>query len=449
MKGLPIFIYKRKDKMVTKKKDNYKYNSYDNYDDYLDHSDVYICNYNDYLDNNYIKPLRWHDCRTYLQGKNVHIVNGQQYACTSRKCTSKHCIIYQTQVEANIRKVNHYFLKPDYFITLKLHKIFFALDSVQTSCLMKCFKKKLKDDSKSKNFEFKYEFSIEFDYCKKPHIHGIIKNYGNNGKQEIESEFQCFLNDVWNGSIAKFRKIYEKDNKDDVEKLDKFDGAFGSVYCKKIISVKGSAIYLSKGEKYIYKHIPVPEDFNTSKCHIISRSRNFLVKPKKELLKIYYQNKKFFWEWQSGPLKDKQDDEILLAMGSDIKEPTVESDINDTPVVSDFNDEPTACEAKETATEDSFKEESVEYAFNDEPITIAANDCIVNKPSSRTWVSKVLLKAVWGFALVGSLVFVVSKIQSLPEKPHYSVDLKSDQNKRAKFMLRWFLDNGFEYHQNE
>ena len=125
------------------------------------------------------------------------------------------------------------------------------------------------------------------------------------------------------------------------------------------------------------------------------------------------------------------------------------SDINHTPVVSDFNDEPTACEAKETTTEDSFKEESVEYAFKDEPITIAANDCIINKPSSRTWVSKVLLKAVWGFALVGSLVFVISKIQSLPEKPHYYIELKQDKSQRAKFMHKWFLDNGFEYHQNE
>ena len=122
------------------------------------------------LDNNYIKPLKWYDCRTYLQGKDVHIVNGQQYACTSRKCTSKHCIIYQTQIEANIRKVNHYFLKPNYFITLKLKNIFFALDSVQTSCFMKCFKKKLKDDSKSKNFKFKYEFSVMSLISKTPPV---------------------------------------------------------------------------------------------------------------------------------------------------------------------------------------------------------------------------------------------------------------------------------------
>jgi len=306
---------------------------------------------------------------------------------------------------------------------------------------MKCFKKKLKDDSKSKNFQFKYEFSIEFDYFKKLHIHGIIKNYGNNRNQEIESEFQWFLNDVWNGSISKFKKIYEEDNKNNVEKLEKFDGVLGSVYCKKIISVKGSAIYLSKGEKYIYKHIPVPEDFNTSKCHIISRSRNFLVKPKKELLKIYYQNKKFFREWGLEPRKSIGDDKIILLIEGDIKEPSS--------VVSDFNDEPIACEAEETKIEDSIKDESVEYAFEDEPITIANNKCIINKPSSRTWVSKVLLKAVWGFALVSGLVVVISKIQSLPEKPHYSIEFKPDKSQRAKFMQKWFLDNGFEYYQNE
>ena len=29
---------------------------------------------------------------------------------------------------------------------------------------MKCFKKKLKDDSKSKNFEFKYEYETNFKH---------------------------------------------------------------------------------------------------------------------------------------------------------------------------------------------------------------------------------------------------------------------------------------------
>ena len=385
----------------------------------------------------YTMPIKWYDCRISLRGKEVHTVYGQQYACTSRKCKSIHCIRFQTSREANIRLVNYYYSNPDYFIVLRLENIPFALDWLKTKHLLKCFKKQLKDDSISNAFEFEYEFLIEFDDYNYPHFHMMIKNHGNNGRQEIQSQFKGFLQEVWNASICKFKR---EEGEDDDDEIGKLDGVSGSVYCEKVISISGSAIYLSKGRKHIYKYNEVPEDWDTIRCHIVSRSRGFLVKKKAELLKIYNQNKKFFWEWKSDPLKDKQDDEILLAMGSDI---------NHTPVVSDFNDEPTACEAKETTTEDSFKEESVEYAFKDEPITIAANDCIINKPSSRTWVSKVLLKAVWGFALVGSLVFVISKIQSLPEKPHFSVDLKSDQNKRAKFMLRWFLDNGFEYHQNE
>jgi hypothetical protein len=394
----------------------------------------------------YTMPIKWYDCRTSLRGKKVHTVYGQQYACTSKKCKSIHCIRFQTSRDANIRLVNYYYSKPDYFIVLRLENIPFALDCLKTKHLLECFKKQLKDDSDSNAFEFKYEFLIEFHDYNYPHFHMMIKNHGNNGRQEIQAQFKGFLQEVWNASICKFKREEEEDDDDEIGKLD---GVFGSVYCEKVISISGSAIYLSKGRKHIYKYNPVPEEWDTTKCHIVSRSRRFLVKEKADLLKIYNQNKQFFWEWKSDPLKDKQDDGILLAMGSDIKDPAVESDINDTPVVSDFNDEPTACEAKEPTTEDSFKEESVEYAFKDEPITIAANDCIINKPSSRSRVSKVLLKAVWGFALVGSLVFVVSKIQSLPEKPHYSVDLKLDQNKRAKFMLRWFLDNGFEYHKNE
>ncbi len=412
-------------------------------------------------------PIKWHDCRTSLRGKKVYTVCGQQYACTSKKCKSIHCIKFQTNKETKIRLVNYYLSPPDYFVVLRLENISFPLGSFMTSELLKSFKKKLKGDSKSQAFEFEWEFVIEFDDYKYPHFHMAITNNGNNGKLKIKSQFKRFLQKVWNHSISTFKEKYEKYNEDDVEQIQKLNDVFGSVYCEKIISISGSAVYLSKGKKHVWKYNSAPEDWDLRKCHIVSRSRGFLVKEKADLLKIYHQNKQFFEEWKSVPHKDKQDDEILSAMGSyikepkvesdikepkvesDIKEPKVESDINDTPVVSDFNDEPIALEAKETTTEDSFKEESVDYAFNDESITIAANDFIVNKPSSRTWVSKVLLKAVWGFALVGSLVFVVSKIQSLPEKPHYSVDLKLDQNKRAKFMLRWFLDNGFEYHQNE
>ena len=396
----------------------------------------------------YTMPIKWCDCRISLKGKEVHTVFGQQYACASRKCKSIHCITFQTSREANIRLVNYYYSKPDYFAVLRLENISFALDWLKTKHLLKCFKKQLKDDSRSNAFEFKYEFLIEFDDYNYPHFHMMIKNHGNNGKQEIQSKFKSFLQAVWHASICKFKREEGK-YEDEDEEIGKLDGVSGSVYCEKVISISGSAIYLSKGRKHIYKYNCVPEEWDTSRCHIVSRSRGFLIKKKADLLKIYNQNKQFFWEWKSDPLKDKQDDEILLAMGSDIKDPADEGDINHTPVVSDFNDEPIAFEAKETTTEDSFKEESVEYAFNDEPITIAANDCIVNKPSSRTWVSKVLLKAVWGFALVGSLVFVVSKIQSLPEKPHYSLELKQDKSQRAKFMHKWFLDNGFEYHQNE
>jgi len=296
---------------------------------------------------------------------------------------------------------------------------------------MKCFKKKLKDDSKSKNFEFKYEFSIEFDYFKKPHIHGIIKNYGNNGKQEIESEFQCFLNDVWNSSISKFKKIYEEDNKDDVEKFEKFDGVFGSVYCKKIISVKGSAIYLSKGEKYIYKHIPVPEDFNTSKCHVISRSRKFLVKTKKELLKIYFQNKKFFREWESEPRKNIQKNEIILAMGADTKDPVVEND---------FNDEPNKCETKEKIIEDSFKEET---------ISCVTKEVFIKKPFLSSWISKILASAAWGSVLIASLLFPINKVDVQLVKQNNQNKSRLDHNDRAIFMRNWFLKYGFVYYQTE
>ena len=396
----------------------------------------------------YTMPIKWYDCRISLRGKEVHTVYGQQYACTSKKCKSIHCIKFQTNKETEIRLVNYYLSPPDYFVVLRLENISFPLGWFMTSELLKGFKKKLKDDSKSQAFEFEWEFVIEFDDYKYPHFHMAITNNGNNGKLEIKSQFKRFLQKVWNHSISTFKEKYEKYNKDNVEQIQKLNDVFGSVYCEKIISISGAAVYLSKGKKHVWKYNSAPEEWDLRKCHLVSSSRGFLVKEKADLLKIYNQNKQFFEEWKSVPLKDKQDDEILLVMGSDIKDPAVESDINHSPVVSDFNDEPIAFEAKETTTEDSFKEESVEYAFKDEPITIAANDCIVNKPSSRSWVSKVLTYAAWGCALIGSLVFVINKIQSLPETS-YSFALKSDQDQRTRFMLKWFLENGFEYYQNE
>ena len=369
----------------------------------------------------YTMPIKWYDCRISLRGKKVYTVCGQQYACTSKKCKSIHCIKFQTNKETKIRLVNYYLSPPDYFVVLRLENISFPLGWFMTSELLKGFKKKLKDDSKSQAFEFEWEFVIEFDDYKYPHFHMAITNNCNNGKLEIKSQFKRFLQKVWNYSISTFKEKYEKYNKDNVEQIQKLNDVFGSVYCEKIISISGTAVYLSKGKKHVWKYNSAPEDWDLRKCHLVSSSRGFLVKEKAELLKIYNQNKQFFEEWKSVPLKDKQDDEILLAIGSDIKDSTVESDISDTSVVS---------------------------VFNDKPIAILNKEVIVKKPSSTTWVSKILTYAAWGCALIGSLVFVINKIQSLSETS-YSFALKSDQDQRTRFMLKWFLENGFEYYQNE
>ena len=369
----------------------------------------------------YTMPIKWYDCRISLRGKKVYTVCGQQYACTSKKCKSIHCIKFQTNKETKIRLVNYYLSPPDYFVVLRLENISFPLGWFMTSELLKGFKKKLKDDSKSQAFEFEWEFVIEFDDYKYPHFHMAITNNCNNGKLEIKSQFKRFLQKVWNYSISTFKEKYEKYNKDNVEQIQKLNDVFGSVYCEKIISISGTAVYLSKGKKHVWKYNSAPEEWDLRKCHLVSSSRGFLVKEKAELLKIYNQNKQFFEEWKSVPLKDKQDDEILLAIGSDIKDSTVESDISDTSVVS---------------------------VFNDKPIAILNKEVIVKKPSSTTWVSKILTYAAWGCALIGSLVFVINKIQSLSETS-YSFALKSDQDQRTRFMLKWFLENGFEYYQNE
>lgn len=371
----------------------------------------------------YRLPLRWYDCRISLKGKEVFTILGQQYACTSRKCKSIHCIRFQTNKEAKIRLVNYFYTQPDYFVVLRLENIPFVLGWLITKCLLKGFKKQLKDDSKSNNFEFEWEFLIEFDEYGYPHFHMMIKNHGNNGRQEIESEFKKFLQKVWDRCIGNFKKKYE----DDLGSIENLNGLSGSVYCEKVISVSGSAIYLSKGQKHILKYNPVPEEWDTTKCHIISRSRGFLVKTKKELLDIYNQNKEFFWKWKSDPLKDKQKVKITTAMASDPK---------DSSVVGDFKDEPIACETKETITENSFKDETIAIA--------------TKKPINKNPLSKVLVKSVWCFALVGGLIFAFNKLDFSKEKPSYHIiDSKSDGHQRNKFMLKWFLDNGFEYHQKE
>ena len=47
----------------------------------------------------YMIPINWCDSRISLKGKEVHAIYGQQYACTSRKCKSTHCITFQTNRE--------------------------------------------------------------------------------------------------------------------------------------------------------------------------------------------------------------------------------------------------------------------------------------------------------------------------------------------------------------
>lgn len=388
----------------------------------------------------YTLPLKWNDCRNSKKGKETFSVFGQQYACTSKKCKSIHCIRFQRNKEAKIRLVNYYLSPPDYFIVFRLENISFPMDWLMTKHFLKCFKKQLKDDSKSKNFEFDWEFLIEFDDYNNPHFHMAIKNKGNNGKQEIKSIFKRFLQEVWNKSISKFKRKYDDENKDNIEQIQKLNGVSGSVYCEKVISISGAAIYLSKGQIHIWKYNPVPEEWDTIRCHIVSRSRGFLVKPKKELLELYNQNKEFFWEWKSDLIKIKKNDNIISVM---------ESNPIDSVVESDFNVEPIALETKKTTPEVNFKEESVDCAFKNENIAIATKDCIIKNPSSRTWINRILVNAAWGCALVGSLIFAINKIENLVEKPNFSVDLKSDHNQRAKFMQKWFLDNGFEYHQNE
>lgn len=380
----------------------------------------------------YTLPLRYYDCRRELLGKEVHIVSGQQYACSSKKCKSIHCSKFQTNKEAKIRLVNYYLSPPDYFVVLRLENISFPLDWLMTKHFLNCFKKQLKDDSKSNSFEFEWEFIIEFDDYNHPHFHMAIINTGNNGRQEIKEEFKRFLQEAWICSISKFKRKYVNDNEKNIEQIQKLNNLSGSVYCEKIISIPGAAIYLSKGQKHFWKYNPVPEEWDTTKCHIVSRSRGFLVKTKKELLDIYNRNKEFFRNWKSNSLKDKQDAKCILAKASNTK---------DSSVVSDVNDEPIPCETMEKITENSFKGET---------IAIASKECTTKKLSLRIWITKILVKAIWCSTLIGGLIFAFNKIDFRIEKTNYHlIEANSDHHQRKKFMLKWFLDNGFEYHQNE
>ena len=180
----------------------------------------------------------------------------------------------------------------------------------------------------------------------------------------------------------------------------------------------------------LQKHEPVPSHYRLNRKRLSSWSRNHYPVSKKELahIKKVISAKKMGVNKDYAVINENEKSQIKIIVQPDSQTITSNEVI--------FQDYP---QTEETGC---FKHHHIMvHKFVDKQV-------VITKPSSGNWVSKILLKAVWGFALVGSLVFVVSKIQSLPEKPHYSVDLKSDQ-KRTKFMQKWFLDNGFEYHQNE
>jgi|GEM_PF-600664 len=232
----------------------------------------------------YKTPTRWHDCRRTLSGKNAFTINGCQIPCSSKKCKSQHCIRARTSKESKIRMVNYYFLKPDFFVVLRIENISFQLNSWQTAKFLKRFKKKLKDFLKSINYKILYEFIIEFDVYKRPHFHMIIKDLMDKSEQKTEIEVKGILDELWGKSIK------------DLEQNENLCGLNGSVYCQKIRSLHNSAIYLSKAWDFLPEHNPVPEDWNISECHIVSRSKGFFVSTQKELLQIYKENKHFFWQ---------------------------------------------------------------------------------------------------------------------------------------------------------
>lgn len=364
-----------------------------------------------------LKP-RWNDC---IQ-PNIYL--GKQRPCQNKKCPSEQCNRARNSKEYLYQLINHSILPPDYFVVLKFTPESDLLSEDETYAIFDYLRRKIRHTSKYKSRKkpnpiFSFYIKCEFEKGQ-PHFHlKLIFEDDYRDKSSAETVKDKFIQ-IFQNTLTQLENSGEL--------ISKVRPA--NIYFEPVQSPEATARYLAKAEKDLPKHEPVPSHYRLNRKRLSSWSRNHYPVSKKELAHI----KKVISAKKMGVNKDyavinkNEKSQIKIFVQSDSQTIT-----SNEVIFQDYT------QAEETGC---FKHHNrMVHKFVDEQV-------IITKPSSRTWVSKVLLKAVWGFALVGSLVAVISKIQSLPEKTHYSVDLKSDQ-KRTKFMQKWFLDNGFEYHQNE
>ena len=366
----------------------------------------------------HLKPT-WTDCikpNKYLD---------KQYPCQSKKCPSEQCNRARNSKEYLYQLINHSILPPDYFVVLKFTPESDLLSEDEKNAIFDSLRKKIRYISKCKskkkpNPPFSYYTKCEFSEGQ-PHFH-LKLTFEDDNHDDFSAEI------VKNKLIQIFKKtLTELENSGELISEVRPD----KIYFDPVRSPEATARYLAKAEKDLPKHEPVPSHYRFNRKKLSSCSRNHHPVTKKELahIKKVISAKKMGVNKDYAVINENEKSQIKIFV-----QPDSQTITSNEVIFQDYTQtEETGC----------FKHHNrMVHKFLDKQV-------IITKPSSRTWVSKVLLKAVWGFALVGSLVFVVSKIQSLPEKPQYSLELKQDKSQRAKFMHKWFLDNGFEYHQNE
>jgi hypothetical protein len=184
---------------------------------------------------------------------------GKPLPCRSPRCPCSACRRKHAEKESAILTRSFKDKPPDYCFTLKIEDDKHTPDGRMASYL-KPFVQRFRDYRKANGVEIEYDIRLEFDQYGQPHAHLTVITALNWSKWKMKDMVRGW----WSSSCG---------------------GRPVKVYCDRVNDATAHARYVTKNLRDRRGVLPPPDEWDSRKCRLNWRSRNFLVRSKKTLWK--------------------------------------------------------------------------------------------------------------------------------------------------------------------